>query len=130
MNFGTRIRDRRKALGWSQAKLEEESGISQQMLSKLERGVAFGTTEAVALARALKVSPMWLETGEGPMEEAIVATIAPDEQILLKDYRDLPPERKPVALAAVNAMVPKPIPKKRKKADPNRSPQADDRRVA
>lgn len=67
MKMGDRIRERRKAAKWSQARLSEESGISQQMLSKLERGVAFGTTEIVQLARALNVTPRWLESGEGAM---------------------------------------------------------------
>ena len=67
MTLGDRIRERRKAKGWSQSQLSEESGISQQMLSKLERGVAFGTTEIVSLACALKVIPRWLESGEGSM---------------------------------------------------------------
>lgn len=103
MNLGTRIRECRKAAGWSQAKLAEESGISQQMLSKLERGTAFGTTEIVPLARALRVSPQWLETGAEPMVDAIT----PDERELLEEYRHLEPEKRPVVRAALRAMLPR-----------------------
>jgi len=102
MNLGTRIRECRKAAGWSQAKLAEESGISQQMLSKLERGVAFGTTEIVPLARALRVSPQWLETGDEPMVDAIT----PDERELLEEYRHLDPAKRPVARMTIRAMLP------------------------
>lgn len=103
MKIGDRIRERRKAAGWSQAKLSTESGISQQMLSKLERGVAFGTTEIVPLARALGVSPKWLETGEGPMQGD---DLAADERELLAEYRGLDPEKKSVARATIRAMLP------------------------
>ena len=98
MSLGTRIRERRKANAWSQAKLAEESGISQQMLSKLERGVAFGTTEIVALARALEVSAKWLETGEGPMQDA---PLAADERQLVEGYRSLSPVEKAAALTLI-----------------------------
>lgn len=102
MSLGTRIRECRKAAGWSQAKLSDESGISQQMLSKLERGKAFGTTEIVQLARALKVSPQWLETGDEPMLD----TISPDERELLEEYRQLDPAKRPVARLTIRAMLP------------------------
>ncbi len=105
MKLGDRIRERRKAAGWSQAKLSTESGISQQMLSKLERGVAFGTTEIVPLARALGVSPKWLETGEGPMQGD---DLTPDEKEFLEAYRSLEPEKRPVAQMTLRAMLPTP----------------------
>lgn len=105
--MGARIRERRKAVGWTQANLSAESGISQQMLSKLERGVAFGTTEIVPLARALGVAPKWLETGEGPMHGD---DLAPDERELLTVYRELELEKKTVARIAIRAMLPNPTP--------------------
>lgn len=105
MNLGTRIRERRKAAGWSQAQLAEESGISQQMLSKLERGVASGTTEIVPLAAALKVSPKWLETGEGPMQGN---DLAADERALVEEYRGLDPEKRQIIRATLRAMLPPP----------------------
>lgn len=96
MKMGDRIRDRRKAAGWSQTKLAEESGISQQMLSKLERGVASGTTEIVRLARALNVSPKWLESGEEPMTP--MNDLPPDERQLLEGYRTSSPAEKAALL--------------------------------
>ena len=107
MNMGDRIRERRKAAGWSQTKLADESGISQQMLSKLERGVASGTTEIVQLARALKVSPRWLESGEEPMED-----LTADERRLLEGYRALSPAEKMALLTlAVRDQTAQPIAK-------------------
>lgn len=107
MTMGHRIRFRREMLGWSQTDLAASSGISQQMISKLERGKARGTTEFVALARALGVSPTWLKYGEGPMEPAGEVIVDPDERQLIVDYRALQADTKPVALAAVHAMLPK-----------------------
>ncbi len=101
MSLGIRIRERRKAAGWSQAQLAEVSGISQQMLSKLERGAAFGTTEIVPLARALKVSPQWLETGEGQMNESIASR---EDQELLNEVQALGPEEKVALRVVIRAM--------------------------
>jgi len=38
--FGLRLRDSRKRLGLSQLALEEQSGVDQTMISRLERGKA------------------------------------------------------------------------------------------
>lgn len=103
MSLGTRIRERRKAVGWSQAKLSDESGISQQMLSKLERGVAFGTTEIVDLARALKVSVDWLETGEGPM---LVDETTLEDREIIEEIKSFSPEERPFVRMAIKAMLP------------------------
>lgn len=94
MSLGTRIRERRKSLGLSQAQLEQKSGISQQMLSKLERGAAFGTTEIAALARALNVCVQWLESGEEPMIPPTLEAISPDEREWLEAYRTMDAEER------------------------------------
>ena len=105
MSLGTRIRERRKDLGWTQAKLSEESGISQQMLSKLERGVAFGTTEIVDLARALGVSAYWLETGEGPMIEEITQ----EDLQIIRGIHALDLEKRQIIIGVLNAMLSTPL---------------------
>lgn len=103
MNLGTRIREQRKAKGWSQAKLAEESGISQQMLSKLERGKAFGTTEIVDLARALQVSPQWLESGEEPMQ---AQEITQADREIISEIHTFDPESQKLVYGTIKAMLP------------------------
>lgn len=47
-----------------------KGGVSQQMISKLERGEATETAGIVKLAIALGVRPEWLAEGKGPMLQA------------------------------------------------------------
>lgn len=68
MGIGTQIKLRRRELRISQKELAAQSGVSQQMISKLERGVAESTGDVVPLAIALGVRPEWLTTGRGPQQ--------------------------------------------------------------
>lgn len=55
MGIGSNVRAFRKAKEWSQAELAEASGVSQQLISQIERDVNESTRELPALARALGV---------------------------------------------------------------------------
>lgn len=102
MNISQRLFHRRKTeLGWSQTKLSEESGVSQQMISKLERAVAKGSTEIIALARALGVTPEWLEAGTEPK---FPSELPNDELMLLENYRATPPALRPAVLRAAQGI--------------------------
>lgn len=65
MTLADRLKQARKAAGMTQAALAAASGVKQQMVSKLERGISRATSDIVALAMAMDVSPVWLSTGEG-----------------------------------------------------------------
>ncbi|WP_082524743.1 S24 family peptidase [Pseudorhodoferax sp. Leaf274] len=66
--LGQRIRHARGVAGLTQMQLAEASGVKQSDISKLERGDSRSTTGLVALARALKVDPNWLDDGDtGPV---------------------------------------------------------------
>lgn len=68
-SIGDRARRRREALGVSQEQLAARlDGVSQQALSALESNKTRRPGYILTLARALRVSPGWLETGSGPME--------------------------------------------------------------
>jgi transcriptional regulator with XRE-family HTH domain len=57
----SRIRERRKILGWSQDDLAEKTGCLQTQISRYENGDALPMSDALeALARALEVSADWL----------------------------------------------------------------------
>lgn len=65
MSIGDRLRHARLEAGLTQAQLAEASGVSQQMISKIERGASAGTTSLVPLALTCGVRPEWLHTGIG-----------------------------------------------------------------
>jgi phage repressor protein C with HTH and peptisase S24 domain len=65
-----RLRARRKALDLSLEKLAAKVGVRYQTIQDLETGKSQGTKHIVALSRALEVSPDWLLTGQGSMEDA------------------------------------------------------------
>jgi transcriptional regulator with XRE-family HTH domain len=61
-----RIKQRRRALGWSQAQLARVSEHSEMTISKWERGVLRPTLDSVqSLADALGVTAEWLAYGAG-----------------------------------------------------------------
>ena len=65
--LGERVRVRREALGWSQAKLAEVAGISPNYVGVVERGEKLPTLDTLdAMARALSVSPGALLASDAP----------------------------------------------------------------
>lgn len=101
MDLADRLRQRRKFLKQTQTQLGEKAGMTQQMIQQLETRKALTTGKMIALAGALGVRPEWLESGEEPM----IDTMTPDERELLKDFRSLVPEKKPVARMVIRAMT-------------------------
>lgn len=67
--IGSRIKEARSTLGWSQVQLAEEAGVTQSAIGNIESGLRQRPRELVSLAKALRVSPEWLETGKGPRTE-------------------------------------------------------------
>jgi transcriptional regulator with XRE-family HTH domain len=66
MKLKDRLKQARNAKNWSQSTLEEHSGVKQAVISKIERGDQERTTYLTQLAKALDVTPAWLESGEEP----------------------------------------------------------------
>lgn len=67
-SFAERVRSRRIALGLTQSQLAKLAGLRQPDISKIELGKINETTKLLGLARALKCTPDWLETGKGQIE--------------------------------------------------------------
>jgi len=67
-SLGERVRRAREAAGLSQAQLADAIGIRQPSLHAIETGKSERSKHASALARALRVSLAWLETGKGAMK--------------------------------------------------------------
>lgn len=69
MNYSERLKAARKQAGLTQAELARHVGIDQTSISNLERGKSQASSHTVSIANACGVSPVWLESGVGPMIE-------------------------------------------------------------
>ncbi len=58
--------------GWTQKDLAVASNLSQSAIGNYESGQRLqpSSDALIKLTRALRVNPMWLSTGEGPMLDA------------------------------------------------------------
>lgn len=74
MSIGQRVREARKAAGLTQQQLAEKVGIKQSTLSELENGDSAGSGHLAAMAAALNVSALWLQTGKGSMRHVAPPT--------------------------------------------------------
>lgn len=101
MDFADRLRQRRKLLKLTQVQLAEKAGMTQQLIQQLETRKVLTTGRIIALAGALECNPKWLETGEGPMQGDELST---DEREMLKEYRGLTSDKKPIARMTLRAM--------------------------
>lgn len=85
MTIGTRLKQARKAAQLTQVELAKRVGLNQSTLSDLEIGKSVGSTSLAALAHALGVNALWLETGRGERE---AAKEQPQEQITFSESLD------------------------------------------
>lgn len=67
--FSHRLRSARVLQGWTQKDLAVASNLSQSAIGNYESGQRQqpSSDALIKLTRALRVNPMWLSTGEGPM---------------------------------------------------------------
>ncbi|MCB1667614.1 MAG: helix-turn-helix transcriptional regulator [Porticoccaceae bacterium] len=61
--MANRIKYAREQAGLSQRQLASLAGLTQQMISKLEKGRSRSTSGIISIAQALQVSPEWLWLG-------------------------------------------------------------------
>lgn len=64
---GERVKQARNHAGFSQKELAERAGVTQQVISTLERGITTSCREMRSLAQACGVDFDWLDTGAGNM---------------------------------------------------------------
>ncbi len=83
MSLAQRLKQSREKAQLSQRELARRSGLSQQLISKLENGLVESTSEVFKLAEALRVDARWLATGkddgnvgDGPAITAYVPLIS------------------------------------------------------
>ena len=67
--FSHRLRNARTLQGWTQKDLAVASNLSQSAIGNYESGQRQqpSSDALIKLTRALRVNPLWLSTGEGPM---------------------------------------------------------------
>src|SRR3546814_17171229 len=69
-SFADRLRARATELGWNQAEISRQSGISTKSIGSYWHGHKIkGTDNLFALADELKVVPRWLENGRAACRE-------------------------------------------------------------
>jgi transcriptional regulator with XRE-family HTH domain len=98
MTLAERLKAARKAAKLTQTELAHKAGLRwQSLVGNVEAGEQDGTTHIAKFAKVLNVSPLWLETGEGPrdppMQEPGAASYFPDDESrLLRAFRLASPE--------------------------------------
>lgn len=91
----------RESQGLSQAKLAQNSGVSQQLISQIERGINTTTKELPKLAASLSVTVADLD------ESFELVTKNADEEDILARYRKAPPRRKALVRDLLRELAPK-----------------------
>lgn len=71
MEFKDRLKQARKNMKVSQAKLAEAVGLDQTTISNMEKGKVRSTSKILAIANYLRVNPTWLSTGKGDMTSGL-----------------------------------------------------------
>lgn len=91
MTLGSRIEERMKAIGMSQAELARRIGISQPSVYALLHRNKSGSRHLHRIAHELGTTPAYL-TGEtdDPTSEGAHERLTSQEQRLVEIYRDLP----------------------------------------
>ncbi len=106
--LGKRLKAARKSKGFTQQELEKLSGVSQQLISKIESEKIESTTEVFNLAEVLDVNAKWLATGNGEMsgESRVVSSEHSREDLnILKMLGMITSEQKKDALADIQEFI-------------------------
>ena len=96
-----KIRDARQDAGLTQKELAKKVDLSQPYLAQIERGERkLSTTLQAQIAKVLDVAPSALVDFEAPSQE--------EEEVLLKVFRSLSPERRTGWIEMARAAAPQP----------------------
>ncbi|MBR1384724.1 MAG: helix-turn-helix domain-containing protein [Ruminococcus sp.] len=100
MEYGLRLKQLRKAKGFSMYKLHKESGLSQGHISDLEKCINQPTIET--LQRLL--TPMGITLAEFFNEDGEVSILSDKEKELVSGFRTLPDDKAELVLQMINAL--------------------------
>jgi len=65
--IGTRLRQYRKSIGYSQKEIAEKTGIGRSYIAHVENGIIPSSEFIIKLLNAFNISIDWLLTGKGKM---------------------------------------------------------------
>ena len=100
MEYGLRLKQLRKAKGFSMYKLHKESGLSQGHISDLEKCINQPTIET--LQRLL--TPMGITLAEFFNEDGEVSILSDKEKDLVSGFRTLPDDKAELVLQMISAL--------------------------
>ena len=100
MEYGVRLKQLRKAKGFSMYRLHKESGLSQGHISDLEKCINQPTIET--LQRLL--TPMGITLAEFFNEDGEVSILSDKEKELVSGFRTLPDDKAELVLQMINAL--------------------------
>jgi len=95
MHTGDRIKEERERLGFNQADFAALAGATRKTLFNWESGAASPNTAALAAWAEAGLDVLYVVTGQrtgGASAPAPVHALARDEEILLDNYRNCPPD--------------------------------------
>lgn len=73
-SIAERLKWARERLGLSQQQVAEVAKVTQGTIANIESGLRRNPRELIAIARAVRLEPLWLKEGTGPRESANVQT--------------------------------------------------------
>ena len=90
MTIGNRVRQARTAADIKQEDLARAIGVKQSTISELELRPKASSKHLIAIAKALKVDPLWLATGEGEMHGNSEQSFSGEISIAAVNTRSVP----------------------------------------
>jgi transcriptional regulator with XRE-family HTH domain len=87
MSFGKRVKQAREKASLSQEQLAALCNLKQQSISKIEDEQQEGSTKTLAIAKACRVNPFWLQSGEGDMSSYAPGAI--DDEVVFLVFQAL-----------------------------------------
>ena len=92
MNLGDRLREERERLGYTQPAFADVAGAKKHAQINWEKGAAFPNAAALEAWSKVGLDVLYVVTGQrqGGAAAAPAPALAPDEEILLDNYRHAP----------------------------------------
>ena len=99
MQYGEKIRELREKFGLSQSELAQKLGVHKQMISDVERGKQkrFNPQIEKRLVELFDLPQEWFVQEQSVADESK----SPEEEILLKYFRQIPAQNRLQALACI-----------------------------
>lgn len=107
MHTGDRIKEERERLGFNQADFAALAGATRKTLFNWESGAASPNAAALAAWAEAGLDVLYVVTGQraGGAATAPAPALAPDEEILLDNYRNCPPDARAAIKTTSDALA-------------------------